>query len=621
MKKFITILLSVMMLLTLSACNTGSTETSGTGYPEGVYTGVAKGRNGDITVEVTLSTDKIEDIKIVSHDETAGIAEPAFEKVPGEIVENQSLKVDIASGATITSDAVIEAVKDALKNAGVDPELLMKDIEKTEKEEQILDADVVVVGAGGAGMVAAISAADLGKSVIVIEKKSISGGNTTLSTGGMNAAKTTYQDANTFEEDKGVENTLEKAKSDYPDLKELTDLVEKQYNDYKAKPEGYFDSPELFMLDTLVGGKNLNDHELVKTLVDNSADSIEWLKENNMILDQVGSFGGASVKRIHKPVNDEGKTIAVGSYLTPILEKTAKDKGVTFIFDSPVSEVLMKDGKAVGVKADGYTINAKVVVIATGGFGNNLDMVVKYKPELEGFASTNTSGITGDGITMVEAIGGATVDMEQIQIHPTAEFDTKALITEGLRGDGAILVNQEGLRFTDEVGTRDAVSAAEIAQTGSYAYLIVDQAMVDKSAVIAGYIKAGYTKQGETYEELAKEIGADAANLATTMETWNASVEKGEDAEFGRTSFANPLNTAPYYAIKVSPGVHHTMGGIKINSNTEVIDTNGNVIPGLYAAGEVTGGVHGANRLGGNAVADIVVFGRIAGQQASEYAK
>ena len=265
-------------------------------------------------------------------------------------------------------------------------------------------------------------------------------------------------------------------------------------------------------------------------------------------------------------------------------------------------------------------VNAKAVILTSGGFGANMDMVVEYKPELKGFMTTNAPGILGQGIKMAQAIGADTVDMDQIQIHPTVEANTAALITEGLRGDGAVLINAEGKRFIDEVGTRDVVSAAEIAQTGSYSWLVVDQAMVDASSVIQGYIKKGYTVTGETYEELGKAMGVDEAAFAETMNTWNGYVEAKNDPDFGRTSFANKLDTAPYYAIKVTAGVHHTMGGLKINTNTEVLNENGEVIPGLFAAGEVTGGVHGANRLGGNAVADFTVFGRIAGAAASKYA-
>ena len=276
-----------------------------------------------------------------------------------------------------------------------------------------------------------------------------------------------------------------------------------------------------------------------------------------------------------------------------------------------------------GVTKDGANVivEAKAVVLATGGFGANLEMVASYKPELKGFMTTNAAGAQGQGIAMAQAVGAATVDMDQIQIHPTVQFDTAALITEGLRGDGAILVNAEGKRFTDEVGTRDVVSAAEIAQPGSYSWLVVDQAMVDASSVIAGYITKGLTVSGEDYAALAEAMGVDAETFTATMEAWNACVESKTDEEFGRTSFANPLNTAPYYAIKVTAGIHHTMGGLKINTATEVLNEAGEAIPGLFAAGEVTGGVHGANRLGGNAVADFIVFGRIAGASAAEYAK
>ena len=487
-------------------------------------------------------------------------------------------------------------------------------------EAAATEADVIVVGAGGAGMTAAIEAVNAGKSVIVIEKAAMTGGNTTRSTGGMNAANTPEQDLIEFAEEAGVEKMLASAKENYPDLAELTATVEKQYEEFKANPTGYFDTEELFMLDTLVGGKNLNDHALVEVLANEAKNGIEWLKTIDANLSQVGSFGGASVKRIHKPVNDEGKTVAVGSYLVPKLTKAAEDKGVQFVMETAATELVVTDGKVTGVKAGDTTYTGKAVILATGGFAANTEMVLKYKPDYKGFVCTNAPGMTGDGIAMATAIGADTVDMEQIQIHPTVSQETSALITEGLRGDGAILVNSEGKRFFDEVGTRDAVSAAEVAQPGGFAWLIVDNKMVEASSVIAGYIKQGLTVEGADVEALAAAMGVDGAALGETMDKWNACVEAGKDEDFGRTSFAHKLDEGPYYAIKVAPGVHHTMGGLKINTNTEVLDASGNAIPGLYAAGEVTGGVHGANRLGGNAVADIIVFGRIAGQQAAAYA-
>ena len=245
--------------------------------------------------------------------------------------------------------------------------------------------------------------------------------------------------------------------------------------------------------------------------------------------------------------------------------------------------------------------------------------MAEYQPSLKGFVTTNVPTITGVGIDMAVAVGAATVDMDQIQIHPSVYTETSALITEGIRGDGAILVNQKGERFVNELETRNVVSAAELAQEGGYAYTIVDQKMMDASATYAGYFTKGYAVKGETYAELAEALGMDAATFEQTMNDWNAAVEAQNDPAFGRLSFAKPLDTAPYYAIKVAPGIHHTMGGLKINTSAEVLTEAGEAIPGLFAAGEVTGGVHGANRLGGNAVADIVVFGRIAAQSAAAY--
>ena len=611
-------------------CGAKSASTSSDAGASGDFTGTAKGFGGDVSVTLTLTDGAITGCTAEGKDETQGVGSQAIDKMPGEIAKSGSIAVDGVSGATITSTAIKEAAAAALTAAGLNPDDYKTAVENdAAAEDSTVDADVVVVGAGGAGMTAAITAAAEGKSVVILESQSMVGGNSVRATGGMNAGKTVYQDENEFGESAGVEKTLKTAAEKYADNETITALaktVSEQWAAYQANPTGYFDSVELMELDTMIGGKGINDPELVETLCANSADAIDWLDEHGITLHSVSSFGGASVKRIHRPVNAEGKTVSVGSYMIPLLQENCEKAGVKMMLDTTATEILTDaNGAAVGVKATGasgetVTVNAKAVVLATGGFGANLDMVVKYKPELKGFMTTNAPGIQGQGIEMAQAIGAATVDMDQIQIHPTVEANTAALITEGLRGDGAILINEEGQRFIDEVGTRDVVSAAEIAQTGSYSWLVVDQAMADASSVIQGYIKKGYTVTGTTYEELGKAMGVDAAAFAETMEKWNGYVEAKNDPDFGRTSFANPLNTAPYYAVKVTAGVHHTMGGLKINANTEVLNEKGEVIPGLFAAGEVTGGVHGANRLGGNAVADFTVFGRIAGAAASDYA-
>ena len=629
-KRIAALALASVMALSLIGCGGKSNSASSAGV-SGDFTGTAKGMGGDVTVTLTLTDSKITGCTAEGVDETQGIGTLALDQLPGQIAETGSIAVDGVTGATITSDAIKEAAAAALTAAGLNPDDFKTAVENNgeKAEDSTVDADIVIVGAGGAGMTAAITAAEEGKSVVILESQSMVGGNSVRATGGMNAGKTVYQDENEFGEAAGVEKTLKTAAEKYADNETITALaktVSEQWAEYQANPTGYFDSVELMELDTMVGGKGINDPELVETLCSNSADAIDWLDEHGITLHNVASFGGASVKRIHRPVDADGKTISVGSYMIPLLQENCEKAGVQILLNTTANEILTDaNGAAVGVKATGasgetVTVNAKAVVLTTGGFGANLDMVTEYKPELKGFMTTNAAGAQGQGIEMATAIGAGTVDMDQIQIHPTVEANTAALITEGLRGDGAVLINAEGKRFIDEVGTRDVVSAAEIAQTGSYSWLVVDQAMVDASSVIQGYIKKGYTVTGETYDELGKAMGVDEAAFAETMNTWNGYVDAKNDPDFGRTSFANKLDTAPYYAIKVTAGVHHTMGGLTINTNTEVLKEDGSVIPGLFAAGEVTGGVHGANRLGGNAVADFTVFGRIAGKAASDYA-
>ena len=623
------ILLAVAMVVVVAAgllvYSNGKTASKGT-----TSVGTAKGFGGDVTVTLTLADGKITGCTAEGKDETEGVGSTAIDQLPGAIAESGSIAVDGVAGATVTSNAIKEAAAAALTAAGLNPADFQTAVAASgeKAEDSTVEADVVIVGAGGAGMTAAITAANEGKSVVIVESQAMVGGNSVRATGGMNAAKTMYQDENTFEQAAGVEKTLASAAEKYADNETITALaatVAEQWAAYQANPTGYFDSVELMELDTMIGGKGINDPALVETLCEGTADAIDWLDENGITLHNVSSFGGASVKRIHRPVGDDGKVVSVGSYMIPRLQQACEKAGVQILLSTTAEEILTDGGKAVGIKATGatgetVTVNAKAVILASGGFGANLDMVVEYKPELKGFMTTNAPGILGQGIAMAQAIGADTVDMDQIQIHPTVQYDSAALITEGLRGDGAILINAEGKRFIDEVGTRDVVSAAEVAQTGGYSWLVVDQKMADASSVIQGYIKKGYTVEGKTYEELAEAMGVDSAAFAETMANWNQCVADKTDAEFGRTSFANPLDTAPYYAIKVTAGVHHTMGGLKIDTNTEVLDADGNAIPGLFAAGEITGGVHGANRLGGNAVADFTVFGRIAGKAASDYA-
>ena len=541
--------------------------------------------DGDLFVPGTYeASDKgfeITEVKIEGDHETENIGSFAVEMLDDRIMEAQSPNVDALTGATVTSNAILRAVKSAFTQAGADLSKFpaAQEEEVAEKTDETLDCDVVIVGAGGAGMTAAINLTQAGKNVILVERMPYVGGNTTKATGGMNAAETHYQ------AEQGIE-----------------------------------DSVEQFIEDTMKGGHEINDRDLVTVMAENSAAGIDWLDSIGAPLPKVSFSGGATNARIHAPEDGSG----VGAYLVTRFRQQLDELGINVMYETRATHILMKDGKAAGIQAEGktanYTINAGAVILATGGFGNNEEMIVKYKPDLKGTVTTSAPGIMGDGIVMAEEVGADLVDIDQIQLHPTVEQATSMLITEGVRGDGAILVNQEGKRFINELLTRDVVSAGELEQTGSYAYIIFDQHLRDNLKAIEKYVSTGITVQGDTIEELAEKIDIDPATLADTLNTWNTYVANQEDPDFGRTTgMEADLSQAPYYAIKIAPGIHHTMGGVKIDTSAEVISKEGAPIPGLFAAGEVTGGVHGGNRIGGNAVADIVVFGRVAADSAAKY--
>ena len=565
----------------------GAEVDSGPKAPEGdlfipgTYTETATGFGGPVDVTITVSEDKIEEVKIEGDQETENIGSFAVDMLDDRIMEAQSPNIDALTGATVTSNAILGAAKKAMRDAGADLNAFpaKEEEEVAEKDKKDLDTDVVIIGAGGAGMTAAINTAQAGKDVILLEKMPYAGGNTTKATGGMNAAETHYQ-----------------------------------------AEQGIDDSVEQFVEDTMEGGHNINDKDLVTTLAENSAEAIDWLDSIGAPLPKVSFSGGATNARIHAPEDGSG----VGAYLVTSLLKKMDELDINVMYDTKATSLISKDGTVTGVKAESrdteYTINAKAVILATGGFGNNEDMIVQYRKDLKGTVTTSAPGITGDGIVMAEDVGADLVDIEQIQLHPTVEQKTSMLITESVRGDGAILVNQDGKRFTDELLTRDVVSAAELEQPGSYAYIIFDQRLRDGLKAIEKYVSTGITVQGDTIEELAEKIDVDPATLAETLKNWNQYVADQNDPDFGRTTgMDQDLSQAPFYAIKIAPGIHHTMGGVHIDTDARVIDKDGNPIPGLFAAGEVVGGVHGGNRLGGNAVADIVVFGKIASESAVEY--
>lgn len=561
----------------------------GVEFKAGTYVGEAKGYRGDIKAQVTVSKDRIENIEIVKNGDTPILSDAAVKKVTENILKYQTLRVDGAAGATSSSRAVERAVKNALKNSGADLSKLNKRV-KTEKvaklKQETVNEDVVVIGAGGAGLVAAIEAKLNGaKNVAVLEKMAFAGGNTLIS-GGEYAAPNNW-----IQEKKGIQ-----------------------------------DSKDIFYNDILKGGDNEGDPKLVRVLADNALDGAKWLRDYVDVTfeDRQLFFGGHSVERSLVPKD------ATGVEMIKKLLAKADELGIKVYYETPATELIVDKDRVVGVKAESattdYTFNAKNgVIIASGGFGSNVQMRMKYNKDIDdSILSTNTVGITGDGIVMAEKVGAKLEDMQFIQTYPTCDPISGALLYFGdvrLAG-GSILVNQEGKRFVEELQRRDVISMAIKSQPGSVAYQFCDQAQVDNSGVAEhhkGEVEYLFNNKllvkANTIKEAANFFGIDAKELEKTVDKYNEYAKNGKDLEFNKRGKLTPFDkNGPFYIMKAVPAVHHTMGGLKIDENARVINQNGEPIKGLYAAGEVTGDIHGTNRLGSDAIADITVFGKIAGK-------
>lgn len=444
--------------------------------------------------------------------------------------------------------------------------------------------DAIVVGSGGAGLTAALQAHELGLNVVVLEKNEKTGGNTSRASSGMNASESWVQ-----------------------------------------LDEGIIDNNRDFYEETLKGGGLLNDRAMLKYFVNHSALAISWLMKYGIRLTDLTITGGMSKKRAHRPASME----PVGFYLTSRMTTQVKKAGIDIFTGAKVTKLLQDAKKRVnGVEVetpDGIkTVKAKVVLLATGGFCASKDIIKKYRPDLVDYKTTNQPGATGDGLKLAEALDAQLMQMNFIQVHPTADTDNPHvyLIGEGLRGEGAILVNKNGQRFVNELSTRKIVSSAITNLHEDGAYLIFDSGVRAHFAAVEFYDQIGLVEHGTDLADLAKKIGVNGANLEKTIAAWNKSVATGKDKEFGRTTgMDRELDRGPYFAIHVHPAIHYTMGGIHINTETQVLDTNGNVIDGLFAAGEVSGGLHGNNRIGGNSIAETVIFGRQAGIQMAKYVR
>lgn len=591
MNKSKTLALLLSMTMLFSACGSAKTDKKAGDSKEAAVgettgEGTAAGHNGDLKAVVTFDGDKIAKIDL-THEETEGLGDKAADKLVEEIVANNSINVDTVSGATVTSTAVIEAVKAAIEKSGRDVKNFEAKGEAKKGETVEKDTDVVVIGGGGAGFAAAVSAKEAGANVILVEKLASVGGNTLIS-GGEYAAP-----ANDLQKEEGIE-----------------------------------DSKELFAKDIEEAGGN---PDLIKVLADKATEDAYWLRDDIGVewLDSLMFFGGHSVKRSLIPAAHTGNEL-IKNYL-----KKAEELGIEVLTETDVKEILSKDGKVCGIKAetkDGELIvNAKSVVVASGGFGANAEMCYENDKEVdEHVLSTNSPGATGDGITMAEKLGADTVDMDKIQLYPVCDVETGKLLYCGdtrLVG-GALLVNKEGKRFVEELGTRREISMAIKAQTDYVGYVLWDETSNEKTGTMKSnpeeaksLFDRGLMVKADTLEELADHFGIDKDALLETVKTFNENSAKKEDPEFNLRMLGWQVKDAPFYMMKAAPAVHHTMGGLKINTDAQVLNKDGEWIDGLYAAGEVTGGIHGSNRLGSVAMADITVFGKIAGENAAANAK
>ncbi|PIE04250.1 MAG: flavocytochrome c [Spirochaetales bacterium] len=585
MKKIIVPLVLLFLALGLMSCQQAK-------YSDGVYTGTAKGKGGDLVVEVTVKDGDIDKAVLVSSHETEMISDMVITKILDAVNKEKSINIDAVSGASMTSEALVSALKDALRQAGGTDKIFAEDkkVVLSDKEEQLVqNYDVVIVGAGGAGLSAAVEAQAAGAKVVVLEKNPSVGGNTLVSGGGLNVPGSSQQKA------KGIE-----------------------------------DSVELFVKDTLKGGDFKGNEKLVRVFAQGALPASRWLTEDlgvRFMEDRVQQFGGHSVPRA---------LVSKGNHGTELIKKLwerALGTGVVIKLETKAVELITDGGRVTGVKAvnaagQDLTFNAsRAVILATGGFGANVEMRKEYNSEYdERYMTTDLPSTTGDGIVMAEKVDAALTGMVYIQTYPTCNPVTGIIsYVANSRFYGAILVNAEGRRFVEEMGRRDLISKEILAQTDSNAFLVWGQE-IESAGNMNALHKDEYAlmksddliDSADTLKDLAEHFGVDVTQLEKTVEQYNRYVKDGKDEEFNRRGKLRTIAEGPFYMQRVIPSVHHTMGGLVINEKAQVLNESGQIIPGLYAAGEVTGGIHGTNRLGGNAVTDVVVFGRIAGQNAAK---
>ena len=571
---------------------------------DGVYESKVVGHNAPMTVKVTIAKGKITDISTKDL-ESFGVGKVALKDKAAEIINRQSLGIDAMSGATISSFALISGVEQCLKEAGAteaDINQWTKKVVKYPTEPLTVTGDVAVIGGGGTGLAAAISALENGAGkVVIIEKLGYLGGSTNVSGGALNAV-----------------------------------------DDKRQKAQGIKDSIPTFYEATMKGGHNVGTPELVHYLTDNAYKTVEWMEAQGVkFRDKIGAATGSLGQRSHYGVAPAGN--AYTSVFENVLKTKYKDR-VTFLMECPAQEILTDaSGRVTGVKAVRHgqpvTVKASSVVLATGGFGAN----VKFRQEVntgvwKEVVLDNRIGTTninkaaqGDGLVMAKKVGAELIGLSDIQLHPNGTPGTGLMQDIATSKRNRIFVNLNGDRFVNEGAARDTLCKAIFKQPEGTYWLIMnklrypDETKPDTMGVtMKDMLALGRVKRADTLDELAKVINVPAANLKAAVAEYNKAashqVEKDKYGFAATNTDDAPMTEGPWYACRKVPTVHHTMGGVKIDTKAEVIGTNGKPIAGLFAAGEVTGGIHGANRLGGNAIADVYTFGRLAGASAAKYA-
>lgn len=603
MKRTLSLLLAFVMVLGLAACGgnaaqettaaaTAASEEAGI-YTPGTYTGTAAGKNGDVKVEVTFSANAIDSVKVVEHSETAGISDGAIENIPAAIVENQSLAVDTVSGATITSDAILKAVADAVAQAGGDVEALKNAAAPAgEKEAKELSADVIVVGGGGAGMAAATRLAQLGKSVILVEKSGFLGGAISVSGGNQVVMGSQLQI------DNGVAD----------------DSVESMVADFEAN------------------GANKNNKEILTLFAENVGATTDWL---------VASCGITFEEGLHQlgeySHNRELAYTGGGAGFAEAMRKAVEEAGVQVLLNTKAESLIADNGTVTGVKAASsdadYTLTAGDVVLATGGYGANKDMLTD---EMKSALYYGPASSTGEGIQMAQAVGAQTANMEYGKRYPNGIEVSEGMAKSTIAGNivgwtmSAILVNKDGNRVVNEKASNRTILEEELKQEGGELYLLLDAETFEawkaklapagiSDADIEKYLEANGTTtpvfaHGETLEEAAAAAGINADNLKATVEKYNGFVAKGSDDDFGRaaTYLTKTIGEGPYYIVEQKPRFATTMGGLVINTSMQVLNEAGEPISGLYAAGENCGQVMGDDSPSGANNAWALTSGKLA---------